>query len=77
MPHKENGNQASSYASPADRQELTFEGGYVNMKCEICCKNEAVYNMYRINKDLSKDWLNVCPKCEGKIGMENMKRGKR
>lgn len=45
------------------------------MRCETKnCKSKAVYNMYRINKDMSKDWLNVCAKCEGKIGTMNMKR---
>ena len=42
------------------------------MKCEEC-DGKAKYFMYRINEDLSKDWIKVCPKCEERIGDNNMR----
>lgn len=44
------------------------------MKCEASksCKNEAEYSLYRINENLSKDWLSVCKECEARIGDRNM-----
>ena len=45
------------------------------MDCEIeNCNEKARYFMYRINDNLSKDWIKVCWKCEGEIGDMNMKR---
>ena len=45
------------------------------MKCEVNnCKNEARYFIYRIHKNLSKDWLKVCTKHEEIIGNSNLKR---
>ena len=43
------------------------------MKCEEC-NGKAKYFMYRINEDLSKDWIKVCWRCEKNIGDMNMKR---
>lgn len=43
------------------------------MECEVKkCKKEAIFNLYRINADLSKDWLNVCDECEQEISHNNM-----
>lgn len=44
------------------------------IRCEVKnCKNEAKFFMYRINENLSKDWIKVCVECERKIGDENMR----
>ena len=42
------------------------------MKCENC-DGKAQYFLYRINEDLSKDWINVCKYCEREIGDRNLK----
>ena len=43
------------------------------IKCEVKnCKNEARYFIYRINENLSKDWIKVCIKHEAEIGDRNM-----
>jgi len=44
------------------------------MKCEECNVLPAVYNLYKINKDLSKTWLKVCRRCEKIIATMNLKR---
>lgn len=40
------------------------------------CQKPARYGTYKTLPDGRKVWLNVCKRCEGEIGMENLRRAK-
>ena len=43
------------------------------MNCQVKdCTETAKWNLYRINKDGTKDWLKVCDKHEEEIGDKNL-----
>jgi len=44
-------------------------------QCEVeGCTSQVKYALYRTNENGQKEWLHVCPACEGKIGNQNMVR---